>query len=68
VTERWRPATELEAEARAINAEPWELMPAWRSDSATGAATSSPHRRPAMSRAVRIASERAVRHGFDDQR
>jgi hypothetical protein len=27
VAEGWRPATELEAEARAINAQPWEPMP-----------------------------------------
>jgi hypothetical protein len=27
VAERWRPAAELEAKARAINAEPWEPLP-----------------------------------------
>jgi hypothetical protein len=27
MTVRWRPAWELEQEARAINAEPWEPMP-----------------------------------------
>ena len=66
MTEKQRPAWELEGEARAVNAKPWEPRPAWSSARAIGAATSSPHQRPATSGAVRIAARSLLRRGSNE--